>query len=75
MSFFVPQVKSYFSLGKPGAYADFEEHLNNSEVKESLPTGDENWLNIEGQVVELDSQDIKALEDKDRNTYLYQVRV
>ena len=75
LNFFItpePRIKNLLK-GKPGAYAEFEEHLNSSEVKESLPTGDENWLNPEGQVLELDSQEIKALEDKDRNTYLYQV--
>jgi hypothetical protein len=51
-----------------------EASLNKPEIAVCLPTGEEHWLHAEtGQVVELDSQDIKALEDRDRTTYLNQV--
>lgn len=64
-----------FYLGKPTGYADLEASLNTSEVAECLPSGEEHWINIEtGLLVELDSQEVKALDDKDRNNYLKQVR-
>ena len=40
------------------------------EVVYAVPTGDEPWVNQEnGQIIELDSQDIKALEDHQKGHY------
>ena len=44
------------------------------EIPYAVPTGDEPWVNAEtGIIMELDSQDIKALEDHQKSAYAKQI--
>ena len=42
-------------------------------IPESVPVGDESWLDSLGRVLELDINDYKALDEKEKTTYLYQI--
>jgi hypothetical protein len=51
---------------------ELEETFING-IPEAIPTGDESWLDALGNVMELDANDYKALDEKEKTAYLSQI--